>query len=354
MRLYQREAGGPWWVDFWHAKRRVRKSAGTTDREAAQQWADELKASLWRQDRLGERVAPTWDDAVLDWLSRNQRLRSLADRKDQLRWASKHLAGRRIDTIDKAVLAELARKLAAEPKASDGKLRSDSTVNRYLAAVSAILGDAVEQGHLTAKPRTPARQEPDSDFRWATKAQALRLIAALPPHLAALVRFSLATGLRQANVTQLEWSRVDIDRAVAWIESKRAKGKRAITVPLNDDAIKVLRGQKRKHARWVFPYRGKPLDNPAQEAWKRAVRKAKLPAGFRWHDLRHTWASWHVQNGTPLPVLQELGGWRSLAMVMRYAHLAPGHLAQYAGAVSLVRNQSQGPKAKRPRRAASS
>src|SRR5699024_477461 len=46
--------------------------------------------------------------------------------------------------------------------------------------------------------------------------------------------------------------------------------------------------------------------------------------------LRHTWASWHVQNGTPLAVLQELGGWRDLKMVLRYAHLAPGHLAPYA------------------------
>ncbi|UUZ52719.1 tyrosine-type recombinase/integrase [Massilia sp. H-1] len=48
---------------------------------------------------------------------------------------------------------------------------------------------------------------------------------------------------------------------------------------------------------------------------------------FRWHDLRHTWASWHVQNGTPLHVLQELGGWESEAMVRRYAHLSASHLA---------------------------
>lgn len=52
--------------------------------------------------------------------------------------------------------------------------------------------------------------------------------------------------------------------------------------------------------------------------------------GFRWHDLRHTWASWHVQAGTPLAVLKELGGWSTLDMVMRYAHLAPEHLAEHA------------------------
>jgi site-specific recombinase XerD len=49
---------------------------------------------------------------------------------------------------------------------------------------------------------------------------------------------------------------------------------------------------------------------------------------FRWHDLRHTWASWHRQSGTPTHELQRLGGWRSSVMVERYAHLAPDHLAK--------------------------
>lgn len=55
---------------------------------------------------------------------------------------------------------------------------------------------------------------------------------------------------------------------------------------------------------------------------------------FRWRDLRHTWASWHVQARTPLRVLQELGGWETEAMVKRYAHLAPEHLAEHAQRIS--------------------
>jgi len=69
---------------------------------------------------------------------------------------------------------------------------------------------------------------------------------------------------------------------------------------------------------------------PAQDAYKAAVKAAGLPAEFDWHSLRHTWASWHVQNGTPLAVLMQLGGRASYAMVLRYAHLAPSHLAAYA------------------------
>jgi hypothetical protein len=59
-------------------------------------------------------------------------------------------------------------------------------------------------------------------------------------------------------------------------------------------------------------------------------------ASFRWHDLRHTWPSWHVQNGTPLHVLQELGGWETPSMAPRYAHLAADHLAVYAGKVEFT------------------
>jgi integrase len=64
-------------------------------------------------------------------------------------------------------------------------------------------------------------------------------------------------------------------------------------------------------------------------AWRKALVRAGIK-DFRWHDLRHTWASWHVQNGTPLHVLKELGGWADLTMVLRYAHLSSKHLEEYA------------------------
>jgi integrase len=69
------------------------------------------------------------------------------------------------------------------------------------------------------------------------------------------------------------------------------------------------------------------------KAWRQALERAEIK-DFRWHDLRHTWASWHVQAGTPLNVLQELGGWESVEMVRRYAHLSSEHLAGYVDRLS--------------------
>jgi integrase len=134
------------------------------------------------------------------------------------------------------------------------------------------------------------------------------------------------------------WTQVDLERRVAWIHPDQAKARRAIGVPLNEDAVEVVRKQLGRHLRRVFVGPdGSPMDEwktVAQKAWKAACSAAGLE-DFRWHDLRHTWASWHVQLGTPLFVLKELGGWETLEMVKRYAHLAPEHLSVHAERISL-------------------
>jgi integrase len=85
--------------------------------------------------------------------------------------------------------------------------------------------------------------EPKRRIRWITRDEAERLMAALPEHLAAMVRFSLETGLRRANVTGLQWSQVDLIRRTAWIHPDQAKARKAIAVPLSNAAIIVIREQ---------------------------------------------------------------------------------------------------------------
>ncbi len=120
-----------------------------------------------------------------------------------------------------------------------------------------------------------------------------------------------------------------MENRTAWIHHDQSKNRKAISVPLNAEALLVLRQQIGKHDRNVFVYRGRPVQEANTKAWKQALTRAEI-TGFRWHDLRHTWASWHVQAGTPLQVLQELGGWSSYEMVQRYAHLSSGQLADHA------------------------
>jgi integrase len=85
------------------------------------------------------------------------------------------------------------------------------------------------------------------------------------------------------------------------------------------------------HLRWCFTFAGKRI-HQSSTAWGLAKQRAGIE-DFRFHDLRHTWASWHVQSGTSLPELMELGGWKSYEMVLRYAHLAPEKLGFVAGRI---------------------
>ena len=144
----------------------------------------------------------------------------------------------------------------------------------------------------------------------------------LPPHLADMAVFAVATGLRQGNVKGLEWEYVDIDRKHAWIPGSKHKNGKPHSVPLNEMALSVLRKQLGKHPTRVFTFRGEPIVQVGTKAWTAALKRAGIE-NFRWHDLRHTFATWHRQAGTPTHELQRLGGWKTGAMVERYAHLAP-------------------------------
>ena len=148
---------------------------------------------------------------------------------------------------------------------------------------------------------------------------------------------ALATGMRRSNVTGMEWSRVDLTRKTYYVPASNAKGrKKGITVALNSDAIAILVAWQGVHERYVFSFRGRaPITQVATKMWRRVVKECGLE-GVTFHSMRHSWASWHVQGGTPLKMLQEMGGWATLEMPMRYAHLDPGHLAQYAETSALV------------------
>jgi integrase len=129
----------------------------------------------------------------------------------------------------------------------------------------------------------------------------------------------------------LEWSRVDLTRKVAWLDHGTTKSGDGCGIPLNADAMATLESTRGQHPRWCFTFSGKRI-HQSSTAWGLAKQRAGIE-DFRFHDLRHTWASWHVQSGTSLPELMELGGWKSYERVLRYAHLAPEKLSSVAGRI---------------------
>ena len=129
-------------------------------------------------------------------------------------------------------------------------------MNRTLALVRSILRKAVlEWQRLDRAPAVRMLKEPTRRVRYLTHDEADRLLAELPPHLRDMAAFSLASGLRAANVTGLRWSAVDIDRRLAWVHPDEAKARKAIPVPLNVKAVATLQRQLGKHRDVVFTFR---------------------------------------------------------------------------------------------------
>ncbi|CAJ4661320.1 site-specific integrase [Burkholderia pseudomallei] len=340
MRFYKRQKNGPWWFDLSIDGSRIRQSSGTSDRRAAEELAAKVASDYWRQKKLGERPAVTWDAAVVHWLKQNQHQRSLETTKQRLRWLTDQLKGENVRNIDRERIQALIETKAAEKYR--GSPVAGATVNRHMAALSVILHHCHAEGWIDAVPPIRKLRENSARLTWLTRAQAQRLLEELPTHLRQMARFALATGLRESNVRLLEWAQVDRERALAWIHADQAKAGKVISVPLNEDALGVLREQQGQHKRYVFVYKGAPIGRIYNHAWQKACMRAGL-SGLRFHDLRHTWASWHVQAGTPLPILQQLGGWASYQMVLRYAHLGRDHVAAYADNIGTLRHKSGTP-----------
>ncbi|CAM2964706.1 tyrosine-type recombinase/integrase [Legionella worsleiensis] len=317
MALYKRD--GVWWTDIFHKGKRVRKSTGTTIRQDAQRFHDQLKNELWNEKIVNSIPNKLWMDAVIRWLEESAHKRSLETDKIHLSWLDPYLKKYLLADIDSNLIESIAKK-----KEKAGVTLS--TVNRVLEVLRAILTRAhKEWGWLESMPLIRMRRVENRRIRWLTKEEVTRLLKELPSHLKDMAAFTLATGLRESNVTQLKWTQINLEKGHALIHPEESKTNRAIPVPLNKQAISIISSQKGNNPIYVFTYQGKPVTRCNNHAWQKALARAGIE-NFRWHDLRHTWASWHVQNGTALHELQQLGGWSNYEMVLRYAHLSSEHL----------------------------
>lgn len=330
MSLYKPEDSPFWYINISRPGfRRVRESTGATDRQEAQRIHDERKAELWKlKAPLRGR---TWGAAVKLWISRQSRSDS---ELYSLRKFAKHFRDRYIEEVDASAVDE----------ALSAFCETAGTYMRYRTMVRAILGVAKDEGWITEVPKLRTRKDRKPSARmWLTPEQWDKLYLCLPAHQRPMADFGLQTGLRQSNVLGLTWDRVDIERRVVWVEAEDMKGSEAVAVPLNDRAVSILEAclLAGRHETHVFVFRGKPITE-IKTGFMAACVKAGVGRyvtddkgrvryeGFTWHGLRHTFATWHTQNGTPDAVLQKLGAWKDPRMVKNYAHHSPGFLAQFA------------------------
>lgn len=346
MSLVKRDDSKFWWVDFAAPSgKRIRRSTGTANKKAAQEFCDRLKSELWRQDKLGEEPDRTFEEAAVRFLQLSEGQRDYKTKVRHVRYWRDEFTGRPVSSLTTERIMDALPTHQVHKHKGPQKL-SPATKNRYLSTIRRILSLCEEWRWIHKAPKLRPYAEPEVRVRWITEDEAYQLLAATPRHwLKHAIQMALATGMRAGEILKLEWSEVDLKREVAWITAEKSKSFSARVVPLNELAIRVIQARIGTHPKYVFTRNGNPQTQIDPKMFRRACEKAGID-DFTFHDLRHTWASWHVQKGTPLFALKELGGWKTLEMVKKYAHLGTEHLSQYANNVTFMARLDQ--KAKTP------
>ena len=261
----------------------------------------------------------------------------------QLEWWKTHLGTLTLNNVSSARISELRDQLAngrvkwgINLKEKKDDKRSHATVNRYLAALSSAFGTAVNEWQwLDENPMrlVSKLKEPRGRSRYLTNEERERLLAAskssINPHLYIAVVLALSTGARQQEIWGLRWSEVNFEtKFITFTETKNDEFR---SVPLGGLARKLLLEHfkfRGKDSDLVFPSKKNPeVRHDFRDPWEKALVVAEIE-DFRWHDLRHSCASYLAMNGVQARTIAEILGHKTLSMVQRYTHLNAEHLTE--------------------------
>lgn len=206
--------------------------------------------------------------------------------------------------------------------------RSEVTINRELAFLKNLFTMAMKWGKASENPVSQVRffREDNGRTRFLTEEEETRLLACCHPYLQPLVITALHTGFRKSELLALRWEHVDVRHHLITVEAAYAKNGETRSIPMTATLTETLCALKSEAGPSTAVFRtheGTPYRHIAK-VFGAACRRAGL-TDVTFHDLRHTFASRLVMAGVDLPTVQALMGHKTIAMTMRYTHLAPGH-----------------------------
>lgn len=307
-----------------------------TRKTDASEWANETERALRSGRHFPDREMRHRTVAALIARYRLEVLplysrREQAQRSGKLGWWETHLGHILVSSLTTAQIVECRSRLARGEGLGSQPV-GPATQVRYLAVLKHVLAKANREWEWMAdnpalRVRNP--REPRGRVRYLLPDEHKDLVSACQNssdhRLYPLVVVALGTGARQGELLKLKWGDVDFALAQAAVDGKNGERR---AVALKGSAAEVLRElhkARRLGTHLVFASRRGVAAFPRQ-AWEAALREAKIE-NFHFHDLRHTFASYLAMSGATLPELAAALGHKTLAMVQRYAHLAPTHTA---------------------------
>jgi integrase len=314
MGLFKRPGSKFWQTEFEIKNIRVSRSTGETSRRAAEAFERRLRdeiAAKAPEIRKREKVGSIDQACGRYWIEHGQRLRGARDTARWLRYLTTYLDKSKM--LSDLSTADVTQMVADMREAGRGEI----AINRTVTCLQGVHNRAAKnwewpvkviawKGHKTKERGRVAHITPE---------QAQALLSALPAHTAAVVRFLLLTGLRQREAFELTWDKVESDAVTVIV-----KGGYARRVLINDEASDLLASLPRE-GRYVFDTTN----------WRKHFEAAKRkvgPPSLRWHDLRHSCATWLGQGGAPLEVIRDQLGHSSISVTQKYRHVVAGEVRE--------------------------
>jgi integrase len=263
----------------------------------------------------------TFKELSVDYLLNDFKGKGLIDQKSKLNYWNKLIGKKELIYVSRSDISDGLNKLT-------NKL-TNATINRYKAAISVVFSYACREYDLPENPvrKIPSLPENNERTRFLSEAERTRLFKACRAShwdkLYLIVLLAITTGARKGELTKLRWNDIDFDRRTAYVST--TKNGQPKVLPLTDSVIKELEIFDTKDSSLIFGSRVK-YDVPYcfTKPWKKALEDAKI-MDFRFHDLRHSCASYLAQSGASLLEIADVLGHKQISVTKRYAHLCIEH-----------------------------
>jgi integrase len=314
---------------------------GTFDRLTdAREWAAKVERAI-KDGRMGVSRKRTFGELVAEYSKQTApTLKDWSHRETHLAWWITELGeGTTLDRVTPERISAARDRLKAIPPKGKEK-RADRTVQAYLASLSHAFTFGVESVHwLTDNPvaRVKKPKVNNARVRYLSEDELSRLLTACKESrnadLLTAVILSVLTGGREEEVMALRWEQIDFQSRRITLRHGETKNTEGRILPLAGQAFELLKARydsRPAGSEIIFPAtrRAKKSDHiDLRSPFQTALKKACIE-NFKWHDLRHSFASYMVMSGVSLVEVAKIGGWKTIQMVMRYAHLAPGHVTE--------------------------
>jgi len=307
-------------VRYRYRGRLIRKKIGP-DRKTAEAYLMKVKVQVAENRYLDIRKTPNilFEKFAKEYLDKHCLVHKRSTRNDR------SIKNNLVDFFGGKFLRNITSEMVERYQAKRVKTRTKATVNRELAWLRHLFTKAIEWGKALENPVKKVKffKENNSRLRYLQTEEIQALLDACFAKTRPIIEAALNTGMRKGELMNLRWSQVDMKNDFITVEKTKNEERRII--PMNATLKQVFEGLPRSIDRngLVFAYGESKTPNP-----RKAFESAKEKAGiedFRFHDMRHTFASHLVMGGADFKTIQELLGHKSLAMTMRYAHLSAGH-----------------------------